>query len=174
VVTTVAYEYRVLTERAEFEELHRKITDDDLFWCLMPDLAQCDAEEFCRIYMSDGILVLVGVLESGEWGGFMSVWPYRRYDTQVAEIGLCAFREHFPIAAPLCLGALRWALENLDVKTLVGHVPDPNRHVLRMLECVGFSKKCHLDGLMWYGRLNKFVGGWIVSADEQSIKSCEA
>lgn len=163
--------YKVLTDHQEFSDLFDKVQAENLFWCLTPERAHWEKDDWMRAYMADGVLVLAGYLD-GELAGFMTVFPYRFHKaTLCAEIGLCSFRAYVKRAVPLCLGALRWAFDNLDVKTLVGHVPDCNHHVMRMLESVGFHRQCLLPGMIWYDRKARFVDGWFVKADRLSVTS---
>jgi RimJ/RimL family protein N-acetyltransferase len=161
-----------LTERDELLMIYERLKADDLFWCLTPDRAHWERDEWLAMYDRDHVLVLAGYVD-GRLAGFATLFPYR-LATQVGEIGLCAFRGHFHEAAPLCREALLWVFSNIDVVTLVGHVPAPNHHILRMLERVGFGRQCLIPKLMWYERKHDFVDGWLVMASKDSVqKSAE-
>lgn len=163
--------YKVLTEAVEFSLLFDRLEAEGLHWAVTPDRASWQKRQWLDAYMADGVLVLAGYID-GRLAGFMTVFPYRFHAaTLCAEIGLCAFRDYARQAVPLCLGALEWAFDHLDVKTLVGHVPGCNHHVLRMLEAVGFHRECLLPGLLWHDRKARFVDGWLVTADRLSIQS---
>lgn len=167
----MAMTYKVLIDEQEFSALFDRLQAENLFWCLTPDRMHWGKDAWLKTYMADGVMVLAGYID-GELAGFMTVFPYRFHAaTLCAEIGLCSFRDYVRQAVPLCLGALTWAFGHLDVKTLVGHVPDCNHHVMRMLEAVGFRKQCLLPGLIWYDRKARFVDGWFVTADRLSVTS---
>lgn len=157
----------VLTERDELLMIYERLKADDLFWCLTPDRAHWGREEWLEMYSRDYVLVLAGYVD-GKLAGFATLFPYRMA-TQCGEVGLCAFRGHFREAAPLCRAALLWVYSHIDVVTLIGHVPVPNRHILRMLEQVGFGRQCLIPKLMWYERKQKFVDGWLVMASKDSV-----
>jgi hypothetical protein len=164
--------YRILLDD-ELPELYERIMADGLMWTLCPEYGDdMSKAEFLRLYRRDDCLVLGGFIE-GELAGFMVTWPYRRI-TQCAEIGLCAFRKWFGMAPRLCVGALIWAFDHLDMVSMVGHVPAPNRHVLAMLEQVGFGKRCKIPGLLWYARKNGFVDGWLVMADRVGVETAKS
>lgn len=163
--------YRILVDEADLAPLFDKLKEEDLFWCLTPEKAHWSREAWLKAYTDPRVLVLAGYV-GGELAGFMTVWPYRPV-TRCAEVGLCAFRRHFRQAARLCAGALVWAFDNLDARTLLGHVPAPNRHILRMLDAVGFSRLCLIPGLTFYERKGTFVDGWLVGADRASVEKAQ-
>lgn len=146
---------------------------DGLMWSLCPDYGDDMTEaEFMALYGRDDCLVLGGFVD-GELGGFLVIWPYRRV-TRCAEIGLCAFRKFFSVAPRLCIGGLLWAFEHLDMVAMVGHVPAPSRHVLAMLEQVGFGRRALIPDLLWFARKERFVSGWLVMADRVSVETAKS
>ena len=155
---------------SELPMLYTAMEAENILWALWPEHGMtCTEEEFCAAMGREDMLVLLGRID-GDAAGVLTLTPFCSDRTQCGEVGLAARRKYFPAAAPLCRSALMWCFDNMDLRSMVGRVACPNRHILAMLEQVGFSKAVKLEGLMWYERQQKFVDGWLVTATRESVE----
>lgn len=156
---------------AELPALYARMKVERLLWSLWPQYPEewWSQEKFVALTGYAASLVL-GVAVDGEPGGFLHLWPYcgSAY-TRVGEVGVCAFRSHFRVAPAMCRAAMRWVFEHQDCSCLIGHIPDPNRHALRMLESVGFRKVCRVPGMGYYAKKRSFVDGVLVMATPDAV-----
>lgn len=160
--------YRQLVRPEQYAEVYQRLADEDLLWAIWWDVDpdQWSVELFVHMMDRADRYVLAGYID-GQFAGLMTLLGLPR--SRCAEIGLTALRPYFRQAAPLCLGALKLACETLDVASFLGRVPEPNRHILRMLGAVGFHEIGRVPGMCWYTRKQAFVPGVLVMATPSSI-----
>lgn len=163
------FSYRVLIHDWQFAEIYRRMLHDDLLWAAWPDTDDCEWSEdyFCDRLARDTILIIGGYVR-GELAGVMTLTPVAE-KTLCAEIGLTAFREHFPIARDLCAGALARGFELTSAKSFIGRIAAPHRHILQMFASLGFKEMGRVPGLIWHSRKRKFVDGILVFATPDSV-----
>lgn len=162
-------DFRVV-RNSELPMLYAAMEAENILWAMWPEHGMtCTEEEFCAAMGREDVLVLLGRVD-GDAAGVLTLTPFCSDRTRCGEVGLCGRRKYFSMAAMLCRSALLWCYDNLELRSMVGRVPCPNRHILRMLEAVGFSRAAKLEGLVWYERQQKFVDGWLVTATRESIE----
>lgn len=164
------FEYVVLTETEEFIELYRRMQEERLLWSMYPDVPASMWTESLGLGLLDRNeqLVLAGFCK-GELSGFMTLMPTRLVG-RCCEVAFLAFRHAFDIAIDLCKGAIVWTLENQNVDSLVGYIPKPSRHSMRLIGKVGFKCIGEIPGYTWYDRMQKFVPSYVVVADRKSLE----
>lgn len=161
--------YNVVPEYA-LPAIYAVLKAENTLWAIWPEHGdECTEEEFCTAMGAPDVLVLAGNID-GDPAGVLTLRPFCSDLTQCGEVGLMALRKYFSLAAPLCRSALLWCFDNMDLRSMVGRVAVPNRHVLAMLGQVGFSKAAKIPGLMWYGRKKDFVDGWLVTATRETVE----
>lgn len=170
------YTYRRIYDPFEHAAVYRRLKDEGLLWCLFSEIEpdEWSEELYIKMHNSAGIRETWGGYIDGELAGLAYVMPFCSSPrTRCAEIGLTAFRPHFKHAARLARGGLLTILNHHGetIKSLVGRVPAPNRHILNMLDTLGFQRMFKIPELFWYTRLQKHVDGWIVFADCKDIKA---
>ena len=162
--------YKVLLYEEQYAQIYRRMNEEGLLWAAYPEI---DAEEwseegYIRMMARDDVLCLAGYIDN-EIGGVMTLYPAVS-KTRTAVIGLTAFRDYFRQAVPLCMGALLWACATQDIESILGRVAAPNRHILRLLNSLGFEEKLRVPGMTWYTKKQKFVDGVIVMATPDTIR----
>ena len=161
--------YQVM-QPADLPMLYAVLHAERTLWAIWPEHGDdCTEEQFCSAMGAEDMLVLGGYID-GDLAGVLTLRPFCSDRTLCGEVGLTALRKYFPVAAPLCRSALLWCYDNLELRTMVGRVACPNRHILRMLGQVGFSRAALIPGLCWYGRKQQFVDGWLVTATRRSVE----
>ena len=164
------HEYRVLIDSEEFAGLYRRMKEERLLWAMFPE---CDEgiwdERMAVAYFERPEVLTLGGYADGELAGFMTLVPTRLVG-RCCEVGLLAFRDFFHEAIPLCRGALKWALENQNIDSLVGYIPKPSRHSMRLIERVGFRALGEIPGFTWYTKLQKFVPSIVVVATRAELE----
>ena len=162
------FAYQILNPDT-YPDVFERMQNDGLLWPFFPELgSKMDVDTFCALYSRPDLLLLGGFID-GDLAGVLSLCPYRPA-TRVGEIGLCAFRKSFSDAPRLCVGALLWCFDRLDLAALVGHVPATSHHVMWMLDRVGFRRVVRLPDLMWLDRRGRFVDGWVVVAERKNVE----
>lgn len=164
------FEYVVLTETEEFIELYRRMQEERLLWSMYPDVPASMWTEPLGVGLLDRNeqLVLAGFY-NGKLSGFMTLMPTRLVG-RCCEVAFLAFRHAFDIAIDLCKGAIVWTLENQNIDSLVGYIPKPSRHSMRLIGEVGFKCIGEIPGYTWYDRIQKFVPSYVVVADRKSLE----
>lgn len=163
--------YRLLNEY-EVCDLYACLKAEDILWALFPDVPDMSEDQFLADMQRDDVYALGGFID-GYLAGCLTVRPFDGANTQCAEVGVTALRRYFPVAAPLCRGALIKASDDLRPASFIGRVAAPNIHVLRMLSRVGFKKLCRIPGLVYYDRKNQHVDGYLVLATPESVRLSE-
>ena len=163
--------YTVLLHKSQYHALYDRLREENLLWAVWPDVDAGDwtPDVFINLLSRPDTLVLGGAID-GAPAGVMTLRPVTARSL-TAEIGLTAFRHYFARAEDLCRGALLWACEHLDVASFLGRVAIPNRHILRMLSCLGFRELGRVPGMCWYTRKQKCVDGALVLATPDSIRA---
>ena len=164
------FSYSVLIHGWQFAEIYRRMLHDDLLWAAWPDTDDCEWSEdyFCDRLARGNILVIGGYVRD-ELAGVMTLTAVAE-KTLCAEIGLTAFREHFPIARELCAGALIRGFELTGAKSFIGRIAAPHKHILRMFATLGFEKLGRVPGMIWHSRKGNFVDGILVAATPDSVR----
>lgn len=163
--------YTVLLHESQYRALYERLCKEDLLWAVWPDVDAEDwtPEVFVGLLSMPDTLVLGGYID-GVLAGIMTLRPVAARSL-TAEIGLTGFRSYFAQAEDLCRGALLWACTHLDVASFLGRVAAPNRHITRMLSCLGFRELGRVPGMYWYTRKQKFVDGVLVLATPDSVRA---
>lgn len=170
------YSYRRIYDPEEHAQIYRRLRDEDLLWALFSEIEPDEWSEDLYIKMhnsSQARETWAGYID-GQMAGIAYLWPFQgAWRTRCAELGLTAFRPFFKSAARLARGALLEIMHHHDyaIRSFIGRVPCPNRHILNMLDSLGFQRKFKIPELFWYTRSQKHVDGWIVFADCQDIKA---
>lgn len=173
------YAYRRICAPEEHAEIYRRLRDEDLLWPLFSEIEpdEWSEELYVRMLGPNSMCETWAGYVDGAMAGIAYLWPFDfSHRTRIAEIGLTAFRDYFGQAARLARGCLVEICEAHNrqdrlVASIVGRVPAPNRHILAMLEQLGFSRLCRLPGMFWFTRLQRHVDGWLVQATPESIKA---
>lgn len=160
--------YRFLTERVDLTSVADRFIEEGSFWALEPSLEDVSAEDWAEAASAPDVGV-IGVEADGEPAGIAIIRPFCPL-SQCGEIALAAFRTFSPLAVPLARGVVEHIFTTLDCVSLIGKVPDPNRHAKRLCEACGFVPLGHVPGLMWYARKRAFVGGWLYMATPETLK----
>lgn len=163
--------YRRLAREEDLLSLYARLRGEDLLWAVKPEVEarEWTEEVFLQLFRRPDVWVLEGSID-GEPAGAMTLRPAEPRSL-CGEIGLTAFRPFFRQAVPLCLGALLLACEELAVASFLGRVPAPNRHILAMLDRVGFHELGRVPGLCWHSRKQAFVDGVLVLATPESVRA---
>lgn len=166
--------YKVIINAGELAEIYRRLKEEKLLWAVWSDIDDEEWTEslFVKFLSRDDTLVLGGYID-GELAGVMTMRP-AEMKSLTANIGLTAFRKFFKQAVPLCMGALLWACDTQDMKSILGRVAAPNRHILRLLSSLGFKEIGRVPGMTWYTRKQAFVDGVLVLATVESIRAAAA
>lgn len=165
----MTYSYAVM-QPEDLPMLYAVFKAERTLWALWPEHGDsCTEEDFCTAMGAADVLVLAGHID-GDLAGVLTLRPFCSDRTRCGEVGLIALRKYFSAAAPLCRSALLWCYDNLELSSMAGRVASPNRHVLAMLEQVGFRRAVLLPGLMWYECKQQFVSGWLVTATRASVE----
>lgn len=167
-------EYKVILNAEELAGIYRRLREEKLLWAVWSDIDEEEWTEnlFVRMLTREDMLVLGGYID-GELAGVMTLRPAEP-KSLTGNIGLTAFRKFFRQAVPLCMGGLLWACDTQDMKSVIGRVAAPNRHILRLLESLGFKEIGRVPGLTWYTRKQAFVDGVLVLATVDSIRTAAA
>lgn len=170
-IVTEERTYRILTENDEYERVFQQLKADNLFWAF-----DCEYEEPDKLYWIErckrpDMLLLEGLI-NGEPAGLLKVVPFMER-TRCGEIGVVSYRDFFSMAAWLARGAFLWCFEHLDCVCLVGRVPLPNRHALRMARKVGFVELGRIEQMCWYSKKQRFVDGVFMKATKETVQKME-
>ena len=163
--------YELMTE-TDVRLLYACLQAEGILWALVPDVPEISEEQFVADMMRDDVYPLAGYVD-GELAGCLTLRPFDGRNTNCAEVGVTARRKFFRVAAPLCRGALIHAADVLQPSSFIGRVAEPNHHILRMLSSVGFEKLRRIPGLVYYGRKQRYVDGWLVLATPETVRTSE-
>lgn len=170
------YSYKIVQDPFEHAEIYRRLKEEDLLWCLYSEIEPEDWSEDLYIKMHNSSTMRetwAGYID-GELAGVAYIQPFcGSLRSCCAEIGLTGFRKFFKQAARLARGALLTICERHgdNIRSIVGRVPAPNHHILRMLGMLGFQIQCKIPGLFWFTRKRQIVDGFFVMAQPQDIKA---
>lgn len=161
--------YKILYRHDDLKAVWEKIQAESLAWALWPqsDVTSWTSEDFCQRVDAWNVLML-GAFVGRDLAGLMRITPLCE-GSNAAEIGVVAFRQFFPRAAAMCLGAMQWAVARLKASAFVGYVPKPHRHVLAMCGRAGFSTLGIVPEMFWHDRKKGHVDGVVVMATPESI-----
>lgn len=153
----------------DIRESWRHIVNERMAWAYAyhTPADEVDIEAMVEYYNTE-IVLPFGLYVDGKLAGFSEALPCN-IQSRAIEVNPCLWREYFQYGKDLFIGGSLFILQQLDGSCCVGKTPVVNRHMINLLDSIGFTRIGYIPEACWYNRKNKFVDCVISVATRQSL-----
>jgi len=161
--------YKLVLSQDEILYSWHRIKEQNMAWAYAYMRAQDDLtdEEVLRIY-DNRLLLPFGFYVDNQLAGFAEVSGYN-LQSRAIKVSPCLWREYFHLGKELFIGGSLFCLDNLDGACCVGKTPVVNRHMINLLDSIGYQRIGYILEACWYERKQKFVDCVVSVATRQSL-----
>ncbi|MCC8049525.1 MAG: hypothetical protein LIP10_02565 [Clostridiales bacterium] len=161
--------YKLVLSRDEILYSWHRIKEQNMAWAYayMCEQNALTDEEVLHIY--DNKLVLpFGFYVDNQLAGFAEVSAYN-LQSRAIKVSPCLWREYFQLGKDLFIGGSLFCVEKLDGSCCVGKTPVVNRHMINLLDSIGYQRIGYIPEACWFARKRKFAGCVVSIATRQSL-----
>jgi len=161
--------YKLHMSDDDIRESWRRMVDEHIAWAYAyhTPADEVDIEAMVEYYNTE-IVLPFGFYVDGKLAGFTEALPYT-IQSRAIEVNPCLWREYFQYGKDLFIGGSLFILEQLDGACCVGKTPVVNRHMINLLDSIGYQRIGYIPEACWYVRKNKFVDCVVSVATRQSL-----
>lgn len=163
------FTYKLSISDYDIRQSWQRMLDEYLAWAYAYHTSsdEVDIDEIVKYYNTE-IVLPFGFYVDGKLAGFSEVLPYN-IQSRAIEVNPCLWREYFRYGKDLFIGGSLFVLEQLNGSCCVGKTPVVNRHMINLLDSIGYQRIGCIPEACWYNRRNKFVNCVISVATRQSL-----
>lgn len=164
-----ALTYKLHMSDDDIRESWRRMVDEHIAWAYAyhTPADEVDIEAMVEYYNTE-IVLPFGFYVDGNLAGFCEALPCT-IQSRAIEVNPCLWREYFQLGKDLFIGGSLFILEQLDGSCCVGKTPVVNRHMINLLDSIGYQRIGYIPEACWYVRKNKFVDCVVSVATRQSL-----
>jgi len=161
--------YKLHMSDDDIRESWRRMVDEHIAWAYAyhTPADEVDIEAMVEYYNTE-IVLPFGLYVDGKLAGFTEALPYT-IQSRAIEVNPCLWREYFQLGKDLFIGGSLFILEQLDGSCCVGKTPVVNRHMINLLDSIGYQRIGYIPEACWFARKQKFVDCVVSVARRQSL-----